>query len=73
MSFDLLCRLSGLGLIRGLLKLTFENDLACFPCSHGKMRAASNSPINLVMTKQPEVLLHMDVVGPSQVRSMGGK
>jgi hypothetical protein len=31
MSFDLLYRLSGLSLIRGLLKLTFENDLACSP------------------------------------------
>jgi hypothetical protein len=30
MSFNFLCQLSGLGLIRGLLKLTFEKDLACF-------------------------------------------
>jgi hypothetical protein len=30
MSFDFLSRLSGLGLIRGLLKLTFEKDLTCF-------------------------------------------
>jgi hypothetical protein len=45
MSFDLLCRLNDLGLIRGLLKLTFENDLTCCHCWHGKMIAASNSPI----------------------------
>jgi hypothetical protein len=25
------------------------------------------------MTKQPGELLHMDIVGPSQVRSVGGK
>jgi hypothetical protein len=37
------------------------------------MSAASNSPIHLVMTKQPEELLHMDIVGPSPVRSMGDK
>jgi hypothetical protein len=37
------------------------------------MIAASNLPINLVMTKQPRELLHMDIVGPSQVRSVGGK
>jgi hypothetical protein len=47
MSFDLLCRLNGLGLIQGLLKLTFEKDLACSPCGHGKIIAASNLPINL--------------------------
>jgi hypothetical protein len=29
MSFDFLCRLSGLVLIQGLLKLTFEKDLTC--------------------------------------------
>jgi hypothetical protein len=29
MSFDILCRLSGLVLIQGLLKLTFEKDLTC--------------------------------------------
>jgi hypothetical protein len=29
MSFDFLCRLSGLGLIRALLKLTFEKNLTC--------------------------------------------
>jgi hypothetical protein len=73
MSFDLLCRLSGLGLIQGLLKLTFENDLACFPSWHGKMIAASNSPINVVMTKQPGELLHLDIIGPSQVWFVGSK
>jgi hypothetical protein len=47
MSFDLLCRLNGLSSIPGLLKLTFEKDLACSPRGHGKIIAASNSPINL--------------------------
>ena len=73
MSFDLLCRLSGLGLIRGLPKLTFEKDLVCAPCRHGKMIAASHAPFNLLMTKQPGELLHMDTVGPSRVQSVGGK
>jgi hypothetical protein len=36
------------------------------------MSVAFNSPINLVMTKQPRELLHMDIVGP-RVRSMGSK
>jgi hypothetical protein len=37
------------------------------------MIAASNLPINLVMTKQTGELLHMDIIGPSQVRFVGGK
>jgi hypothetical protein len=43
------------------------------PCHHGKMIAASHSPINIVMIEHPGQLLHMDAIGPSQIRSMGGK
>jgi transposase InsO family protein len=53
--------------------LKFESDLVCAPCRYGKMIAASHSPVNTVMTKHPGQLLHMDTVGPSRVRSMGGK
>jgi transposase InsO family protein len=62
LSFDLLCRLSVLDLLRGLPKLKFESNLVCFPCHHGKMIAASHSPVNIVMT-----------IGPSRVHSMGDK
>jgi transposase InsO family protein len=53
--------------------LKFESDLICAPCHHGKMITASHSPVNTVMTERPGQLLHMDTVGPSRVRSMGGK
>jgi hypothetical protein len=70
MSFDLLCRLSGLGILRRLPLLKFESDLVCAPCLHLKMIAAFHSPINTVMTEHPGQLLHMDTVGPSRVCSM---
>jgi hypothetical protein len=73
LSFDLLCRLSGLGLLRGLPLLKFESNLVCAPCHHGKMIAASHSLVNTMMTEQPGQLLRMDTVCPSQVCSMGGK
>jgi hypothetical protein len=73
LSFDLLCRLSGLGPLRGLPLLKFESDLVCAPCRHDKMIAASHSLVNIVMTEHPRQLLHIDIVGPSQIRSMGGK
>ena len=73
LSFDLLSRLSGLDLIRGLPKLKYEKDLVCAPCRHGKMVASSHPPLTDVMTKHPGELLHMDLVGPSRVRSVGGK
>jgi hypothetical protein len=53
--------------------LKFESDLVCAPCRHGKMIAASHSPVNTVMTEHPRQFLHMDTVGPSGVRFMGGK
>jgi transposase InsO family protein len=37
------------------------------------MIAASHSPVNTVMTEHPGQLLHMDTVGLSQIRYMGGK
>ncbi|WVZ84910.1 hypothetical protein U9M48_031880 [Paspalum notatum var. saurae] len=73
LSFDLLAKLSSLDLIRGLPKLKSGRDLVCHPCRHGKMVAASHTPINQVMTARPGELLHMDTVGPSWVRSVGGK
>jgi transposase InsO family protein len=53
--------------------LKFESDLVCAPCHHGKMIAASHSSVNTVMTEHPGQLLYIDTVGPSRVRSMGGK
>jgi transposase InsO family protein len=37
------------------------------------MIAAFHSLVKTVMTKQAGQLLHMDTIGPSQVRSMGDK
>jgi hypothetical protein len=37
LSFNLLCWLSGLGLLQGLPLLKFESNLVCAPCGHGKM------------------------------------
>jgi hypothetical protein len=53
--------------------LKFESNLICAPYRHGKMIAASHSPVNTVMTEQPGQMLHMDIVGLSWVRSMDGK
>jgi hypothetical protein len=71
MNFELLCQLSGLGLLRGLPLLKFESNLICVPCRYGKMIVVSHSPVDTVMTEQPGQLLHMNTIGPSQVRPMG--
>jgi hypothetical protein len=71
--FDLLCRLSGLGLLRGLPLLKFESNKVCAPCRHGKMIVASHSLVNTMMSEQFGQLLHMDTVGPSRALSIGSK
>jgi hypothetical protein len=53
--------------------LKFESNLVYAPCRQGKMIVVSHSSINSVMIEQPEQLLYMDIIGPSQVHSMGGK
>jgi hypothetical protein len=72
LSFDLLSHLSKLNLVRGLPLLWFEKELVCAPCRHAKMVAASHLPLTDVMTERPCELLHMDLVDPAHVRSVGG-
>jgi transposase InsO family protein len=53
--------------------LKFKSNIVCAPYRHGKMIAAFHSPVNIVMVEHLGQLLHMDTVGHSRVRSMGGK
>jgi hypothetical protein len=73
LSFDLLSRLSKLNLVRGLPRLRFEKELVCAPCRQAKIVASSHPSLTDVMMECPCELLHMDLVGPSHVRSAGGK
>jgi hypothetical protein len=73
LSFDLLCRLNGLCLLRELPLLKFESNLICAPCHHGKMIIVFYSPVNTMMTEQSRQLLDMDTVGPSRIHSIEDK
>jgi hypothetical protein len=53
LTFDLLCRLSGLGLLQGLPLHKFESGLVCAPYRHSRMITASHSSVNTMMTKRP--------------------
>jgi hypothetical protein len=50
-----------------------HHNVVCAASRHGKMIAAFHSLVSTVVTEQPRQLLHMDTIGPSRVRSMGGK
>jgi transposase InsO family protein len=53
--------------------LRLEKELVYAPCRHAKMVTSSHPPLTDVMTERPCKLLHMDLVGPTRVRSAGWK
>ena len=60
-------------LVIGLPKLNFNKDKICDACQFGKQVRSSFKPKNLVSTFRPFELLPIDLFGPMDVISMGGK
>ena len=60
-------------LVIGLPKLNFNKNKICDACQFGKQVKSSFKPKNLVSTTRPLELLHIDLFGPMDVISMGGK
>ncbi|GJU47481.1 retrovirus-related pol polyprotein from transposon TNT 1-94 [Tanacetum coccineum] len=58
-------------LVRNLPKLKFDQHF-CDACKIGKQAHASHTAKNIVSTTRCLELLHMDLFGPSAVRSYGG-
>ncbi|GJX13971.1 retrovirus-related pol polyprotein from transposon TNT 1-94 [Tanacetum coccineum] len=58
-------------LVRNLPKLKFDQHF-CNACKIGKQAHASHKAKNIVSTNRCLELLHMDLFGPSTVRSYGG-
>ena len=60
-------------LVIGLSKLSFDKDKICDACQFGKQVRNSFKSKNLVSTSRFFELLHVDLFGPVDVLSMGGK
>ena len=60
-------------LVIGLSKLSFEKDKIYNACQFGKQVRNSFKSKNLISTSRPLELLHVDLFGPMDVLSMGGK
>ncbi|GKB92062.1 retrovirus-related pol polyprotein from transposon TNT 1-94 [Tanacetum coccineum] len=58
-------------LVRNLPKLKFDQHF-CDACKIGKQAHASHKAMNIISTTRCLELLHMDLFGPSAVRSYGG-
>lgn len=72
-SMKTLSKLSKLDLVRGLPKIKYEKDKSCEACIQGKHVKSSFKPINMISTKRPLELLHMDLFGPTKHASLSGK
>nr|GEU55608.1 hypothetical protein [Tanacetum cinerariifolium] len=60
-------------LVRGLPKKVFENDNTCVACKKGKQHRASCKTKPVSYVDQPLYRLHMDLFGPTFVKSLNKK
>ncbi|GJT06334.1 putative ribonuclease H-like domain-containing protein [Tanacetum coccineum] len=67
-------RLVSGNLVRGLPPKLFKNDHTCVACCKGKQHKASYKAITTVSSiSEPLQLLHMDLFGPTSIRSIDHK
>lgn len=59
--------------IKRLPKVSRSAQVFCGECQKGKQVRAAHKKVNVVTTTRPLELLHMDLVGPTQNMSVGGK
>ncbi|GJX17887.1 putative ribonuclease H-like domain-containing protein [Tanacetum coccineum] len=60
-------------LVRGLPLKLFENDHTCVACQKGKQHKASCKTKLVSSISQPVQMLHMDLFGPTSIRSINHK
>lgn len=68
-----LMTLASSGSVRGIPKLMTKVVEVCPPCQFGKQKCESHSLKQAIRTGQIMELLHMDLMGPMQIESVGGK
>ncbi|XP_028957459.2 uncharacterized protein [Malus domestica] len=73
MNFRDLIKISKKEYVRGLPTLSGKQEGVCGDCQIGKQTKSSHSPTNFSSTSKPLELMHMDLVGPMQTLSLGGK
>ena len=61
------------GAVRGIPKLGIKKDGLCESCQIGKQLKKSHKVLQQITTTRILELLHMDLMGPMQVESIGGR
>ena len=73
MNFKDMKKIGAIEAVKGLPKLGKNEVGVCGPCQMGKQTKVAHKRTKDVNTKRPLELLHMDLVGPVQTESLGGK
>nr|GEU65355.1 hypothetical protein [Tanacetum cinerariifolium] len=72
-SFKTINKLVKGNLVRGLPTKVFKNDNSCVSCKKGKQHRASCKSKHVTSVDQPRFRLHMDLFGPTFVKSLSKK
>nr|GEV59126.1 putative ribonuclease H-like domain-containing protein [Tanacetum cinerariifolium] len=72
-NFKIMNKLVKGNLVRGLPSKVFENNLTCVACKKGKQHRASCKSKPVKSVSQPLQRLHMDLFGPTFVKSLNKK
>nr|GEU29575.1 putative ribonuclease H-like domain-containing protein [Tanacetum cinerariifolium] len=72
-NFKTLNKLVKGNLVRGLPSKIFENNYTCVACQKGKQHKASCKSKLVNSVSQPLQILHMDLFGPTVIKSIMGK
>ena len=68
-----MAKVSKLEAVIGLRKFGKIEKNVCDPCQLGKQTKSTHPKVNVVATSHPLELLHVDLMGPTRMESMGGK
>ena len=55
------------------LSIVFKHESVCGPCQLGKQKKAKHPGSQTSTTSRPLDLLHLDLMGPTRTKSLGGK
>ena len=66
-------KLSNVGVVCGLPKLSKQSPSVCGPCQYGKQIKTTHKVVQQASTSMVLELLYMDLMGPMQVESIASK
>ena len=72
-NFKQMAKVSKLEAVEGLPKFGKVEKTMCGACQMGKQTKASHQKVNVIATSRCLELLHVDLMGPTRTKSLGGK